>query len=438
MNEASSSFGGGDRQRFNGPNSLKMLSNCESLKNWNHVDNMKFYNLIKTFKNLNHLYSKIGYATKENIDKQKELNNQLKEQWAQIPSVTSRPLKLHILIQHAIEFQEQSGYLLGTLTEQEFESVHAKVKPLERNYAGKKNGSRSIVEQWNQPNIQAPVLRLKGTPLPLTKSTQQTKTPTLRLRGRPSSMPKTFSQTEPPTLRLRGKRSNNTETPILQSNTLQDSNNTSTSIDSVTSDDQHYFGSYRPVEYEYPIVDESLNHQTDEAAIIDCDYHCSAEDQQHFLETGNNVVCRSTDGMQSTPILTVTSQPHQYTPTIERTDQSTSVTMEFNDRLPNNVTITTNKYSMRSKSSVNGTTTYIKNTTTVEDVPYQNPNQQSTALVPSSNYNQPSRNNYSTESPRFQGIFEAAEPAAGPFDGIYSANFEKEDDKKFFNRSNFH
>ena len=89
--------------------------------------------------------------------------------------------------------------------------------------------------------------------------------------------------------------------------------------------------------------------------------------------------------MQSTPILTSTSQRHQYTPTIERTDQSTSVTMEFYDQLPNNVTITTNKYSMRSKSSVNGTTTYIKNTTTVEDVPYQNPNQQLTALVPSSN-----------------------------------------------------
>ena len=54
-------------------------------------------------------------------------------------------------MQHVIEFQAKSGFLLGTMSETEFESPHAKFKKKTlENFAGKKDELVKALEQWNQ------------------------------------------------------------------------------------------------------------------------------------------------------------------------------------------------------------------------------------------------------------------------------------------------
>ena len=151
LDEAKINLRGAERGRLNGPQSYKFMSNCEILKkDKSNPEFIKYHKLLKLIKEVNSLYNKVGYCNEKQIKKQEIVMEKIKTQWQNIESLTARPHKLHWLLNHVLDFQKESGFLLGTFSETEFESLHSKFKTILANYTGKISDLKRAIEYWNK------------------------------------------------------------------------------------------------------------------------------------------------------------------------------------------------------------------------------------------------------------------------------------------------
>lgn len=138
----------GQDSKFNGPNCQKLINRAETLLRHQNPELQKYYWLLKNFKKANQSYNKVGFVNQRLIRFHRQQIDSVIRQWFSIDSLTSRPHKVHYM-RHVPVWEMKKGYLIGTFSETNFESIHSKFLCTAENYKGKVNGLRKAIESWN-------------------------------------------------------------------------------------------------------------------------------------------------------------------------------------------------------------------------------------------------------------------------------------------------
>lgn len=115
----------GQDSKFNGPNCQKLINRAETLLRHQNPELQKYYWLLKNFKKANQSYNKVGFVNQRLIRFHRQQIDSVIRQWFSIDSLTSRPHKVHYM-RHVPVWEMKKGYLIGTFSETNFESIHSK------------------------------------------------------------------------------------------------------------------------------------------------------------------------------------------------------------------------------------------------------------------------------------------------------------------------
>ena len=149
----SKAYKNGQDKKFNGPNCYKLMSNFECFDRFSHADLSIYSELLKAFKDANSAYNKVGSLDQDELADHETKIESVLLLWKVIPSLTSRPHKLHMM-KHIVEFERSRGFRLGNYSETEFESIHAKFKPVLDNFKRFDDRLCRSIDDWNSLRFQ--------------------------------------------------------------------------------------------------------------------------------------------------------------------------------------------------------------------------------------------------------------------------------------------
>ena len=152
LNE-SKAYKNGQDKKFNGPNCYKLMSNFECFDRYRHEDLSMYSELLQAVKEANSCYNKIGRLDADELKLHESKIEAVLSLWKVIPSLTSRPHKLHMM-RHIVEFEQSRGFRLGNYSETEFESIHAKFKPVLDNFKRFDDRLSRSIDDWNSVRFQ--------------------------------------------------------------------------------------------------------------------------------------------------------------------------------------------------------------------------------------------------------------------------------------------
>ena len=151
--DESKAYKSGKDKKFNGPNCYKLMSKFDCFDRFRHADLSIYSELLKAFKEANSVYNKIGALDEDELKLHEDKIQAVLSLWKVIPSLTARPHKLHIM-RHIVEFERSRGFRLGNYSETEFESIHAKFKPVLDNFKRFDDRLRRAIDDWNSIRFQ--------------------------------------------------------------------------------------------------------------------------------------------------------------------------------------------------------------------------------------------------------------------------------------------